>query len=96
MEVVANSLVYDVIYEVYQFGVIIVGISVGVVVMSKKMIIGNEWCYLEYIGNFCIIEFNNMEIVEGLGLLNIVIVDQYFIWCMWMNCLIIVVFDYFG
>lgn len=52
MDVVANSLVYDVIYEVYYFGVIIVGISVGVVVMSEKMIIGNEWCYLEYIGNF--------------------------------------------
>lgn len=41
------------------------------------------------------IEFNNIEIGEGLGLFNIVIIDQYFIWCMWMNCLIIVVFDYF-
>lgn len=94
MDVVANSPVYDAIHEAYHSGATIAGTSAGAAVMSEKMITGNERRHPEYTGNFRTIESNNIEIGEGLGLLNTAIIDQHFIWRMRMNRLITVVLDH--
>lgn len=94
MDVVANSPVYDAIHHAYQSGATIAGTSAGAAVMSQKMITGNELLHPEYTGDFRTIEANNMEIGEGLGLINSAIIDQHFIWRMRMNRLITVVLDH--
>jgi cyanophycinase len=60
------------------------------------MITGNERRHPEYTGNFRTIESDNMEIAEGLGLLDNAIIDQHFIWRMRMNRLITVILDHPG
>jgi cyanophycinase len=52
------------------------------------MITGNEYKHSEYTGDFRTIEAKNIEIAEGLGLLENCIVDQHFIKRMRMNRLI--------
>ncbi|MEQ8707329.1 MAG: cyanophycinase [Phaeodactylibacter sp.] len=94
MEVVADSPVYEAIHEAYQAGATIAGTSAGAAVMSDQMITGNEHRHPEYTGDFRTIESENMEIAEGLGLLNNAIIDQHFIWRMRMNRLITVVLDH--
>jgi cyanophycinase len=47
--------------------------------MSKKMITGNELKYPDNTGSFKTMEAKNIEIVEGLGMLEAVIIDQHFI-----------------
>ncbi len=94
MEVVAGSPVYEAIHEAYQAGATIAGTSAGAAVMSEKMITGNEKRHPEYTGNFRTIESENMEIGQGLGLLDNAIIDQHFIWRMRMNRLITTVLDH--
>jgi len=93
MEIVSNSPVYNAIHEAYKNGSVIAGTSAGAAVMSKKMITGNEHKYPEYTGNFRTIEAENIEISEGLGLLENAIIDQHFVWRMRMNRLISAVLE---
>jgi cyanophycinase len=93
MEVVAGSPVFDAIHEAYSKGATVAGTSAGAAVMSKKMITGNEFKHPEYTGDFRTIEADNMELVEGLGLLPQAIVDQHFIYRMRMNRLISVAIE---
>lgn len=88
MDIVLGTEIHDAIKTAYQNGATIAGTSAGAAVMSKKMITGNEFKYPEYTGEFRTIEANNIEIKEGLGLLENCIVDQHFIWRMRMNRLI--------
>lgn len=88
MEIIANTPVYEAIHQAFLNGSVIAGTSAGAAVMSKKMITGNEHKYPEYTGNFRTIEANNIEIGEGLGLLENAIIDQHFVWRMRMNRLI--------
>lgn len=94
MEVVHGSPVYDAIHDAYAAGATIAGTSAGAAVMSEKMITGNEKRHPEYTGNFRTIESENMEIGQGLGLLDKAIIDQHFIWRMRMNRLITTVLDH--
>ncbi len=93
MDVVLDSPVSDAIKRAYQNGATIAGTSAGAAVMSKKMITGNEFKHPEYTGDFRSIEAENIEIAEGLGLLNNAIVDQHFIQRMRMNRLISTVIE---
>ncbi len=93
MEIVNNTAVYGAIHEAYLNGSVIAGTSAGAAVMSKKMITGNEHKYPEYTGNFRTLEANNIEIEEGLGLLQNAIIDQHFVWRMRMNRLISTVLE---
>jgi cyanophycinase len=88
MRIVKNTPVYDAIHEAYKNGSTIAGTSAGAAVMSKKMITGNELKYPEYTGEYRTIEANNIEIAEGLGLNDRIIVDQHFVKRMRMNRLI--------
>jgi len=88
MKIVKNTPVYTAIHDAYNSGSTIAGTSAGAAVMSKKMITGNELKYPEYTGDHRTIEANNIEIGEGLGLVDNIIVDQHFVRRMRMNRLI--------
>ena len=82
------------IHDAYMQGAMIAGTSAGAAVMSKKMITGNQLSLAEYSGNFRTIHQNNIEISEGLGLLNNAIIDQHFIQRARMNRLLSVAIEY--
>lgn len=88
MEIVQNTPIHDAIKEAFKNGATIAGTSAGAAVMSKKMITGNEYKHAEYTGEFRTIEAENMEIKEGLGLIENAIIDQHFVQRMRMNRLI--------
>ena len=68
-----------IINEVYEQGGTIAGTSAGAALMSEKMMTGNQLRDKEYSSAVPVIWRNNIEIVEGLGLLDSVIVDQHFV-----------------
>jgi cyanophycinase len=78
MDVVLNTPIYKAIHEAYIKGTVIAGSSAGAAVMSKKMITGNQLKYpkAERYGTIVI---KNIEVKEGLGLLDMAIIDQHFI-----------------
>ncbi|MFP4025021.1 MAG: cyanophycinase [Thiohalospira sp.] len=88
MEIVNRTPIYDAIHDAYKNGALIAGTSAGAAVMSTKMITGNEYKHPEYTGDFRTIEANNIEIENGLGLIENAIIDQHFVWRMRMNRLI--------
>lgn len=79
MSEVLNTPVMDAILDAYENGSVIAGTSAGAAVMSKKMITGNQKKHPEPEAGFTTIEAENIEITEGLGLLENVIIDQHFI-----------------
>jgi cyanophycinase len=79
MSVVLNTPIMDAIHEAYNNGAVIAGTSAGAAVMSKKMITGNQKKHPEADAGFITIEADNIEITEGLGMLEDVIIDQHFI-----------------
>jgi cyanophycinase len=94
MEVVNNTPIYDAMHFAYENGATIAGTSAGAAIMSKKMITGNEHKHPEYTGEFRTIESENIEIKEGMGFTNQLIVDQHFVWRMRMNRLISVAIEH--
>ncbi|MCB0518133.1 MAG: cyanophycinase [Saprospiraceae bacterium] len=96
MEAVGGTPAHAAILEAYQNGATIAGTSAGAAVMSRKMITGNEFKHPEYTGDFRTIEAENIEIAEGLGLLDHCIVDQHFIRRMRMNRLVAVALEHPG
>ncbi len=88
MRIIGDTELYNSIHDAYKNGTLISGTSAGAAVMSKKMITGNEHKHPEYTGYFRTIESENIEIGEGLGLLENAIIDQHFVRRMRMNRLI--------
>ncbi len=88
MSIVKGTPLHQAILDAYKNGALIAGTSAGAAVQSKKMITGNELKYEEYTGRYRTIESDNIEVAEGLGLIEGVIIDQHFIWRMRMNRLI--------
>ncbi len=93
MDIVLNTPVHSAILDAYRDGAVIAGTSAGAAVMSRRMITGNEFRHAEYTGDFRTIEAANVELREGLGLLEDAIVDQHFIRRMRMNRLISVALE---
>ncbi len=79
MTIVGGTVVEQAIIDAYRAGATVAGTSAGAAVMSKKMITGNQKKYPEYTSTFSTIEENNLEITQGLGLIEEVIVDQHFL-----------------
>ena len=80
MNIVRDGPVMDAIHEAYANGSVIAGTSAGAAVMSEKMITGDELRYPEYRATFPVIESENLELAEGLGLLTTAVIDQHFVW----------------
>jgi cyanophycinase len=79
MNVVLHTPVYDAIHKAYNNGATIAGTSAGAAVMSKQMITGKEFSDTTYRATFRKLHDKNIEIKEGLGLLDNAIIDQHFI-----------------
>ena len=94
MEIVHNNPIMNAIFEAYRKGAMIAGTSAGAAVMSEKMITGNELRHPEYRPTFPIIESENLELAEGLGLITTAIIDQHFVWRSRHNRLITAVLEH--
>lgn len=80
MNVVLHTPVYDAIHRAYRNGSTIAGTSAGAAVMTRNMITGNEKRGdTAYNSTFRKLWMDNLEITEGLGLMDSAIVDQHFI-----------------
>ncbi|MCW3116158.1 MAG: cyanophycinase, partial [Chitinophagaceae bacterium] len=80
MNVVLNTPVYDIIHKAYENGATIAGTSAGAAVMSHDMITGRELTGdTTYHATFKKLQDKNIEIKQGLGLLDSAIIDQHFI-----------------
>lgn len=67
------------LHQAYRQGAMIAGSSAGAAVMSKWMITGNQLKSPEYEPTFSRLEAGNLELAEGLGFLEKVIIDQHFV-----------------
>jgi cyanophycinase len=93
MKIVGRGPVYKAIHEAYKKGSTIAGTSAGAAVMSKKMITGNNLKHPDYSGKFPTIEPQNIEVTEGLGMVDNLIIDQHFIKRQRLNRLISVAIE---
>ncbi len=93
MKIVGRGPVYKAIHEAYEKGSTIAGTSAGAAVMSKKMITGNNLKHPDYSGKFPTIEPQNIEVTEGLGMVENLIIDQHFIKRQRLNRLISVAIE---
>jgi cyanophycinase len=80
MTIVKDTPIMEAILKAYENGAMIAGTSAGAAVMSEKMITGNELKYPDYQSTFRTIEAENIELAQGLGLINTAIIDQHFVW----------------
>jgi cyanophycinase len=94
MEIVLNTPIFDAIHDAYKNGAVIAGTSAGAAVMSKLMITGNELRGRDYRSTFPVIESENLELAQGLGLLPNAIIDQHFVWRSRHNRLITAVIEH--
>jgi cyanophycinase len=79
MKIVLNTSVFNSIHTAYVNGSTIAGTSAGAAVMSQHMITGAELTDTTYRATFRKLQYNNIEIKEGLGLLTTAVIDQHFI-----------------
>ena len=96
MKIVGKGPIYQAIHAAFNHGATVAGTSAGAAVMSKQMITGNQLSdtvYHETIGKLLA---KNIEITEGLGLVEHVIIDQHFVVRSRYNRLISALHDYPG
>lgn len=80
MNIVLHTPLETAIQEAYKNGATIAGTSAGAAVMSRCMLTGNQLLGdTAYESTFSKLWYNNIEIKEGLGLLDSAIIDQHFI-----------------
>lgn len=79
MQLIEGSEVKKVIASAYKNGATIGGTSAGAAVMSALMITGNQLQDSVYQSTFPVLLDSNLELVNGLGLLDSVMVDMHFI-----------------
>lgn len=94
MKEVLNTPIEIAIKKAFHKGGMVAGTSAGAAVMSKKMITGNELKQPESDSPFKTIEAGNVEVTQGLGLLDEgIIVDQHFVKRKRLNRLISVLLE---
>jgi len=79
MQLITQLEIKTTLHLAYQRGAMIGGSSAGAAVMSKWMITGNQLKSKEYEPTFSKLEEGNVELVEGLGFLEKVVIDQHFV-----------------
>jgi cyanophycinase len=79
MKIAKGTPLVDAIRNAYKKGSVIAGTSAGAAVQSKKMITGNQLMHPQMNG-YKTIQPKNIELTEGLGLIESAIIDQHFIW----------------
>ncbi len=94
MEIVRNTPIHQAIKDAYQNGAMIAGTSAGAAMMSQKMITGDQGRHEEYTPTYRVIENENIDLADGLGLISTAIIDQHFVWRSRHNRLITAVLEY--
>ncbi len=94
MDIVYDSPIMDAIHRAYDNGAVIAGTSAGAAVMSERMITGDERRYPEYRPTYPVVESENLDLANGLGLLTTAIIDQHFVWRSRHNRLITAVLEH--
>ena len=79
MNLIDGTPVKQIIQQAYRDGATVGGTSAGAAVMSSKMITGNQLRDTAYQSTFPVLLDSNLELKDGLGLLDSVIVDMHFI-----------------
>lgn len=79
MRLIKGTDIKAAINEAYQNGALIGGTSAGASIQSERMITGEGLVDTVYEATFDNIWKGNLELVEGLGLLDSVIIDQHFV-----------------
>lgn len=80
MDIVLHSPIQDAIKNAYKNGATIAGTSAGAAMMSYYMLTGNQLLGdTTYHSTFPKLWNDNIEIKEGLGLLDSAIIDQHFV-----------------
>jgi len=80
MNIALHTPVQDAIRKAYENGSTIGGTSAGAAMMSYYMLTGNQLLGdTTYESTFSKLWYNNIEIKEGLGLLDSAIIDQHFV-----------------
>jgi cyanophycinase len=94
MDIVRDTPIHQAIKDAYHNGAMIAGTSAGAAMMSQKMITGDQKRHLEYTPTYQVIENENIDLVDGLGLINTAIIDQHFVWRSRYNRLITAVLEF--
>ena len=94
MSQIQGTAFKKVINEAYESGATIAGTSAGAALMSELMITGEQLKPNRYRGTNPVIWKDNVEVKEGLGFLDSVIVDQHFIVRSRSNRLLSVILDH--
>lgn len=79
MKLIEGTKIKETINAAYADGALIGGTSAGASIMSERMITGEGLVDTVYESTFDNIWKGNLELIEGLGLLDSVIIDQHFI-----------------
>ena len=79
MRIISNTPVKETIRAARNNGALIAGTSAGASVMSEAMITGNALMDTVLSSTFKRLSKGNLELKEGLGLLDSVIIDQHFV-----------------
>ncbi|HMX04029.1 MAG TPA: cyanophycinase [Chitinophagales bacterium] len=79
MQLIKGTDIKKAIKEAYMNGATISGTSAGASIQSEKMITGDGLIDTVYDVTFDVLWNGNIELVEGLGLLDSVIIDQHFV-----------------
>lgn len=79
MKLIKGTDIKKAIQEAYHNGATISGTSAGASIQSEKMITGDGLIDTVYDVTFPVLWNGNLELVEGLGLLDSVIIDQHFV-----------------
>src|SRR5450432_81782 len=79
MRLIKNTNVKKAIQEARNNGALIAGTSAGASVMSREMITGNGLLDTVLTSTFKILKKGNLQLAEGLALLDSVIIDQHFV-----------------
>ncbi len=79
MKMIAGTEIKKIIQEAYQQGAMISGTSAGASIMSEHMLTGDGRIDTVYSGTYAVLWRGNLDLVEGLGLLDSVIIDQHFV-----------------
>lgn len=94
MSLIKGTQIKAIINEAYAEGALIGGTSAGASIMSEHMITGDGLVDTVYASTFSVLWKGNLELREGLGLLDSVVIDQHFVARSRYNRLLSAVLEY--
>ena len=94
MDRISGTKISETLRLAYSSGSTIIGTSAGASLMGDLMITGNQKKSTTRPGEYRSIEAENIEVSQGLGLMDNLIIDQHFIYRMRINRLLSLAIEY--